>query len=657
MNILNSIAVIVRFFLMYGYFVILGLAYSLLFKKKFSSSLAPALMLHVILVLLCGMFINKLSVGIYGGVILAIVVLLVRYFQIQKSNKNISIRTIAGNTWNEGLFLFTIFYILCVILNSHKKFWEWDHFMHWGLFLKEQLRLDRLYCTSPIFITHKDYVPAITIFETIFCKFMGRYVESDAFRAIQIFMFSMLMPIFEKLSSYVSVTFNGKARKDKLKLRLFELGQLLVIFLIPLIFNSTFNFLFYDSIYKDLVLGIVLFYCLYETYREYEDEIYRFFSLSIGMTILVLTKMTGMAFLPIVLVPLVFRTKNLIKKGYIFKYLYQITLTILVPISLWSCFNSFKSLYIEENGNIQSYSSMKLSDLYNVFINVENSPLKNVKEVRNIYIDALLHWDVLIHGSYVVVTVAIVAMLLIISNFIEDNQRTEKRKIRFYSIWVLFSSVYYAALMYFLYLTQFQEWEMLKLWCYHRYMNTFILSIVFFMIAIYFDSRLWKKYPKSYYYIIAVLVFDLSFFHVQAFDQVLPGNITHDAEKVGIYVQYANQIIAKTKPEDKVFMIYRAGGDSANFTKFRINYYCSPKMIQVESIGPKVDEEDSYSKDLSCGELFDLLKEYDCIYFCELDDAFISKYSNIFDNPQKVSNNEIYRISVEKSKVILQDID
>ena len=93
-------------------------------------------------------------------------------------------------------------YFLCFffLIKFSKRFWAWDEFSHWGVFLKETLRLDSLYCTSPLTIAHKDYVPAITLFETIWCKLSFRYNKADAYRAIQIFMFSLMMPMFDKLN-------------------------------------------------------------------------------------------------------------------------------------------------------------------------------------------------------------------------------------------------------------------------------------------------------------------------------------------------------------------------------------------------------------------------------------------------------------------------
>ena len=52
------------------YCLLLGSAWGIFFKKKFADSLAPAIILHIIIVMLAGMLVHRLSVGIWGGILL-----------------------------------------------------------------------------------------------------------------------------------------------------------------------------------------------------------------------------------------------------------------------------------------------------------------------------------------------------------------------------------------------------------------------------------------------------------------------------------------------------------------------------------------------------------------------------------------------------------
>ena len=165
------------------YSLLMGITWSAVFKKKFADSLAPAFMLHIIVILVSGLVFNNLSLGIYGGIIISFAIFCM--FIIKNVKKWEVIKEYCIQYWSSGLFFLTVFYLFCFLGNTGKRFTEYDEFSHWGVFLKECLRLNRLFCTSSLPFNHKDYVPAITLFETIWCRLSGRFREADAYRAIQ----------------------------------------------------------------------------------------------------------------------------------------------------------------------------------------------------------------------------------------------------------------------------------------------------------------------------------------------------------------------------------------------------------------------------------------------------------------------------------------
>lgn len=590
---------IIRLIVPFAYSLILGIVWSACAKKKFYNSLAPAYMLHVLLVLISGLVFNRLSVGIYGGIILAT---MVGVIVIIKNRNNITLNSIYARgreLWNGGVFVFLAFYIFCFLINYSKAFMSWDEFSHWGIFLKESLRLDGLYCMSPLTFAHKDYVPAITLFETIWCRLNGRYAESDVYRAIQIFMFSLLMPVFEHISDYIAQKL--KNQNDKIavfKGRLFELGSVLMVLLIPLLFSTSNAFYFYHSIYCDIAVGIVFFWCVFEAYREQDDLTYHLLSITIGVTILILSKMTAIALLPLIFtmlfVKIVFFSKERINAKYC---LLMMSATMAVPVAIWIWFNKFVDRYVENTGSGQSYDGMKISSLKEVFATAQDSTISYLDEVKNIYVDAIIHRDILIHGSYVVAILFIVIAFFVLACF--TNNSLKKRKIIFSGIWTLGAGIFYGMLMYFLYCTAFSEYEAVRLASYERYMNSFVITILFFLLATYYDSDIWKKHIKGYYVLLTFLITDLAFLHINAFDQVLPGNIMRDKEKVSVYTNNADVIIENTNDDSSIYIVKR--GDNGDFL-WHQRYYCNPRTIGGGSIGPMVDEGDIWSSDLTIEE-------------------------------------------------------
>ena len=113
---------IIRLIVPFAYSLILGIVWSACAKKKFYNSLAPAYMLHVLLVLISGLVFNRLSVGIYGGIILAT---MVGVIVIIKNRNNITLNSIYARgreLWNGGVFVFLAFYIFCFLINYSKAF-------------------------------------------------------------------------------------------------------------------------------------------------------------------------------------------------------------------------------------------------------------------------------------------------------------------------------------------------------------------------------------------------------------------------------------------------------------------------------------------------------------------------------------------------------
>ena len=642
---------LLRFICPFVYSIMIGSAWSLWSKKKFSNSLAPAYMLHILIVLLSGLIFKNLSFGIYGGIVIGAIFLVVYILRSRNAQSNTKewIKENILKIWNEGLFVFALFYIFCYLINFKKTFLTWDEFSHWGMFLKECIRLDSLYCMSPLTFAHKDYVPAITLFEAIWCRLGFRYAEPDAYRAIQIFMFSMILPIFEKFFRNMTAApskAQGEREPGRYGKGLLLFGAVVISLALPLLFIDSPSF--YHSIYCDVALGMVFFWCAFESYIDYDSLKYKMIVMAIGMSVFVLTKMTAMALLPLVVILYVIQLIFFNEQKIRGKEYFLLLLPLVVPVVFWAWFNRFVELNMGKAEGIQSYGEMKISSLWAVFIDPAKSSISYLGTVRDAFVDAIIHRDILIHGSYAMVIIFIVIALLVMSKF-ASSDKNEKRIITT-GIWVLCSGIYYALLMYFLYGTAFTEYEAVRLASYNRYMNSFVVAIVFLLLAVYYDSEIWKKHSKGFFAFLVLLIMDLALFHIEAFDSLLPGSITHDDKKVKAYTDSASLIMNTTTDDDSIYIVKR--GDNGTFV-WHQRYYCSPRNIDGGSIGPMVNDEDIWSNDIEVDEFIETLKDYDYIYFLDLDEAFLTKYSDAFEDPSQVAYGQIYKISDVDSKVKL----
>ena len=431
-----------------AYLILVGWAWSATFKHRFSESIAPAIMLHVIILLFTGMIFHSLRVGIVIGGLLYLLLLLY-YLVTGRSvidllwpfgihdearisvNRRI-IENIKDILCNPGFHLLLIFYFFCWFSNIGKVFLAWDEFSHWGMFLKESLRLDNLYAVSPLPFKHKDYVPAITLFEVIWVKLCRRYLEADVYRAVQNLMFVMILPIFgpfeEHIAEMVQCNKAPSAIGKNIYGRLPVLGALAIVLLVPFIFNTSNAFYFYHSIYCDYASGIILFYCMLVACADENNFPYQIGIFTLALTVMVLTKMTLISMLPPVVLFFIIRKIWVSEERGQWKHIWAFVFPVAFSGITWFSFNKFVKKFIPISGSIQSYDSMDLSQLVEVFKSPTNSSITHLESVRRTFINAVFSRDVLIHGSYTVALGCIVTLMLILAYFQKDKV---KRKLAY----------------------------------------------------------------------------------------------------------------------------------------------------------------------------------------------------------------------------------
>lgn len=626
----------------YFYCVLIGCVWSRAFHKKFRDSLAPAILFQIIIILIFGLTVQRLSLGLYSDILICIILAIIFF---HKDAINEKPGTVLANglkdVWNNGGLIFTIFYVFCIITDYGKMFYSWDEFSHWGMFLKECLRTNRLYCTSPLPFGHKDYVPAVTLFEFAWIKLCRRYHESDVYRSIQVMMFSLILPIFGNFENYALEYCKNKAKniQNSMIAHLPEFfGWVLSIILFPLIFNTSNAFFFYHSIYCDFAVGVLTFYALYETYREYNRFSYQVITVTLALTGLVLAKMTSMALFPMIFVLFAVKQIWFSENPVRGKQLLFNLAPLSIPTGLWYIFNRFVHKYIIDTSGIQSYGNMKLSSVKDVFGNATNSSIPYLEDVRRLFINALFSRDILIHGSYAVVLACVVVIILVMGHL---SHGLEKRKIVLMAFWTLAAGVAYAFLMYYLYETQFVEREARVLASYERYMNSFIAAIILMAIAIYFISDIWKRYMKDYCIILAILAFDLTFLHIDTFSQIVPGNLMHDEEQVKLPSEGAERIAAHTSNDSSVFVLKR--GDNGDFL-VKVRYYCDPRLITGYSVGPAAYDGDVFSWDTTVEQFVTDVSKCDYFYIESLDSAFFEKYAEGIADPSILTNKMLYHV-------------
>ena len=622
------------------YCILAGAGTALVLRKSFAESLAPAFLLHILILIFSAIAFGSLNAGIIIGIV--VFALFVAY-GLKTSVKG-DISRVFNNT---GFFIFILIFLFVAFSNEGKVFRSFDEFSGYGVFLKETLRLDKLFCVSTKEFSHKDYQPALTVFEAMWARMSFRYDESDAFRAIQILEFSLLLPVISYHGGYGPLfsKAEGKGISFDLKGTAYSLLKLILFAVIPLLLLAGPQF--YHSIYQDVTVSILSFYCLFIADTETEDHRYAGFVLSLAITVLAMQKMTSFMFIPAIVVFYAIRLNMNKKEG-------KNWLRALIPagfaVASWYSVNLYIKHFVDVKGSAQSYSGVWFENFLNVFKNDGSIPYQEFVTYEFIY--SVLKTPILAGMSYLAVLAVSIVLFLITALAI--RKKKEAGNIVLITAWVTIMSLIYAVMLLVLYLTVFDANEAVSLASYPRYMNTITLLAVylsFHVLCRYLDK--WK-YPLFGTLLIAVLAI-LFFIYPGNMKQLKPGKYTDDRELLTWRLAEAAPVTENTfdSPDTKVYCLL-CGVNAATY--HHLNYDVDSRSLGWGAVGPKRNDNDVWSRDISPEEFVQEVSRYDFIYFAVTDELFYQKYSNCFAEPEKLPDRVcVKHISVKDGKIVLEN--
>lgn len=626
------------------YCLLLGSAWAVFFKKKFADSLAPAFMLHIIIVMLSGMLIHKLSVGIWGGVLLFSGALSLK---IWKSPQDV--RDFLRSALSGGVFIFAIFYVFCFIVNNGKIFIYWDDYSHWGMFVKESLRLDALYAESQLSFWHKDYVPAATMFEVIWCRLAGRFQQDDVFRALQMFGFSMMLPMIARVGSTGSdAPLSSRYVNDRWALHQLGAAFLVMGFLL-LLFQSHWHLYhsisvnFYSTISLDAVLGMTIFYCFMQTYLDWEGEKkYQALVLALGFSILVQIKQIGIALLPMAFVFYVvketyFRRADLRRAEWM-----RICAVLLVPVFLWCCFVVFSKgfadrLYVTATIARQSYAAIDFSSVMRMCFGGNPEFREHLLKLLGVFARTLMKREIifLFSASYAAVLACIVCVIFAVSISLRKSCAEDAKKISFAGCFVFIVGISYAALVYLLYAFFFEPHAALNLgpYDYDRYMGSTTLAILLSMLFIFYDSKVYQNHAVSYCILLIMAAAYLVFSPIRV-SPLLLANMDAGV----MQAKYMAKVISDAVPDDETICVYNNPEPWQGFFQ-RLRFYLSPRVVGNGADHPG-DLEVFTSEQLQV-----CAAGHDWFFYLgdRLDMEFLSKYADVFESPGLLKALTLYK--------------
>ena len=140
------------------------------FRKHFGEAM-PFTMMLVPLVMETMQFVTG---TFYSGTILLLVSAISGLILLLRKVKESEFRRLF---FSAGFSAFLVIFIFVSAWDFQRHFTDFDEFWHWGMMIKESLRLDRFYCVPQSrMVIHKDYPPFLCMLE-VFFSILGGYSE------------------------------------------------------------------------------------------------------------------------------------------------------------------------------------------------------------------------------------------------------------------------------------------------------------------------------------------------------------------------------------------------------------------------------------------------------------------------------------------------
>lgn len=428
---------------------------TIVFNRKFEMVLTLSMILGTLMLYPFG-YINHISYGYYLSwfVVLLFYVLLI-YFFIKNKDKLIEFK---NNYFTYGLLYFIIFSIYCFFLYKYTGFGNCDEFTHWGPMLKETLRLDGFYTQDASrLIMHKDYPPFFTLLEVLFQGFNGfKFHEPFAYIALETFMFSMLLPVFDNLK-----------KKDWLKSILIFVSIVLVGLTLDKTETASDYAFVYNSIYVDWCLALFCTYGIYLTYKEEGWGLFRFVYLTLICVTFILMKQMGLVFYLIILIYAFFKVTFIDKQLDLKMMLKGILFLVVIPILFYISWSYIVKLYqIDAQFKI---GELSISDFFNIIKGNAPEGLEWKYTAFRNYCSNLLHRPLVLHPfkmSYFVYTGLMMLIIFIAFRF--------KKDAFFLAGTYLIGAIGYSIAMLILYTLAFTIDEAPYLASFDRYMTSYL---------------------------------------------------------------------------------------------------------------------------------------------------------------------------------------
>lgn len=632
------------FFLILTLGAVAGIAFS---GRRFEEVLPIGAIGIVLILFVTGLFGIPLHFGSIAVILLYVVLAGYGLLRVGKRQDMTWRGFFTDRLLTPAFFIFLVIFLGLSYLNDGRLATGWDEFTHWMDSVKAMTVVDDFTTNPNSGSMFYNYPPGMSLFQLflqhlyLFTHPGGSFNEWRVYFAYQVLFVSILLPFLKDLTW-----------KRPLELILLPLTLLLAL---TLIFHDL-----YMSLYIDAFLGILAGVGMAFLFVKKELELVDCLYLGLLLFLLTLAKDAGILLslfvaLTYVLLTWASRRKIIFVKTTGFK---DRCLTIFPPLLMLLASYLPRALWMNEvrisGGNSPSVP-VRFGDFLGILFWGKEDLETHREEVVQNFAERFTGWTLPIGNlllSYAWLTVLGLALAVLMIVCYEKGIRKALARYSFVVLMTFLMLAVYVLGLGALYISRFTDYEASYLASYDRYMNIGYMALAVFLIlcTVYALERL--RQPVATAAEALLLLFTVSAGPTDYMRYFL----TRENVEVSIswrspYQTIANQI-EQLLPEDA--RIYMVAQESYGEEGVVFHYVLRPREIKkIASLGGPYSEGDVYSLDLTPEEWMDkLVEKYDNVIIFRLNDGFVERYSELFENPDDIVQGAFFTIDRENRRLV-----
>ncbi len=620
-----------------AYILVCAATVSVWFDRQIEETI-PFVILSVINILyVCGVVAQDLRVGVAACAVvgLACLAVLARMFI---SDRGSTIDKLRAHCLTPGLVLFYLLFVFVYTVNVGRQFIGNDEFSHWGLVVKNMFIFNRFGNCQYSTDLFPGYPPASALWEYFCLKVARSFQEQTVYQAFGWLIAALMIP---------------SVKGGPLRRVLLAAVCLLASLLVPSMFYGE----YFTLIMVDALLGIEMAYLLLLSIGDERLDLFHWLSLTLGLSVLCLTKASGV-FLAIIVV-LTALAKTAREQGG-----KKTLATILVCALIGGALGKLSwGAYLKASGTGVAWdtSPINLASVWSVITGGGKAyQYATLSAFGKAIISTRINEGITslpFVGWVALMPVAVwVAMRLAASGGDQKlgGQQSGKRS-RTVSVCLVAGALLYAVGMLLLYLFTYSEYEAQRLASFARYMATYVTGVMLFC-TMYASTRIVRQAEgdartsvRAVLALSAVMLFCPLAKVVSLpldFQDTVNASISSRAQ----YAQARDTICSQLNYRNDTYAIIDmpdggAGGQGV-YETLAIQYETTPirRGYGVFSLGEPFFEGDVWTTNITADDWVASLRESGCyyLYIWKTGERFERDYGGAFASP--ISQGALYRL-------------